>query len=297
MKLVLESFPYKAAQNLQDVGVSVNGNSYPTYSEQVVDGRFVYTKTYLPEYIANGIEYTVSGYSGSQIEVQTFNNLKSSYNPIELQVAYLSGDIYSNLDNYDISFFKYWYNQATVYSQKSVYKELSSLALYKPFSNSVGSIMLFTPTSESIQPTQLKTANVKVYDRVIESNILDDIRSEIDQAVKDANSSYSDNIANVASNSSSTTPHGGKLVVDANSNTRYQSASANYLNNLVGAYAQLMYWSPLYAYSTQNVELSTAPFFSANVEGTSVVVDNLNRKVSTQTPWMETVMLSAYPEK
>lgn len=278
-----------------DFSVSVSANSVlPTEQQTVADGRTTYVKTFAPKFIEGAVNYTVSGYSSVQKLIDEFNSLKSSYNPIELQANYLKTSVYEILQNQTIPFFIYWYDVVNTYSIPSVKNEIGSKALYQDFGDSVGYLMLYSASPESVTPTTLNTATVKPFNRILEASIPDDIRSVIEQAYKDVNQPYAENTVPVAGTAAPTTAHGSRLIVDSSNNSRYNSASGTYLSNLLNTYNQLMYLSPLYAISTQSVLLSVAPFFTTPIEGVSVVVDKFGNKVNSDQGWLEQVMLSAY---
>lgn len=290
---VLQSLPYKANKDLTTIGVTANGSTLPAYSQTVVGGQYVYTKSFTPKYLEGAINYGVSSQDVRQKQIRDYVNLGVGYDPIDTRVNYLSAIIYSELPSLEIPYFQYWYDVATIYSVKTIQQEVSTKDLYRTFGDSVGHIMLYTPTPETTYATALNATNVKPYNRTLASKIPDAIRDVIDDAYKDANSSYSENLANIASNASPTTAHGARLVVDVETNTRYPSTSSTYVSNLFATYAQLLYLSPLYANVTQSVALN-APYFNAAIGSANVIVDKLGNKVNTDYGWFEQVMLSAY---
>lgn len=294
---VLESLKYKLNQDLTTIGVSGNNASLPAYVQQLVNGRYIYTKTYTPEFLKGAVNYTVNGQDTPQKLIRDFIDLRSSYNPIELQANYLGTTIYDILPTLDITYFVFWYDQATTYSLTTVYSAVSSKQLYGPFSNSVGYLMLYTPSTETIAPINLATTDIKPYNRLVESTILSDIKASIDQGYKDANSSYAINTINIATGGSPTAAHGSRLVTDTSNDARYTGASSTYLSNLLNAYSILMYLTPLYATELQSVNFNSAPFFISTIEDESVVVDKLGNKVNTDFGWTEQVMFSAYTEE
>lgn len=291
---VLESLNYRSSK---DLSVSVSANSVlPTEQQTTANNRISYVKTFAPKFLEGSLNYTVSSYASAQELIGDFYSLKSSYNPIELQADYLKTTVYDTLPQQSIPFFLYWYDVTTVYSLPAVNTEIGAKDLYRAFSETVGYLMLYTQNPDTVTPTSLNTAEIKPYNRILESLIPDDIRASIEQAYKDTNAPYATNVVPVAGVVASTTAHGSRLVADTSNNSRYNSASSVYLTNLVNDYAQLMYLSPLYATSTQGATLSVAPFFTTFIEGSSVVVDKEGNKVSTDRGWLEQIMLSAYQE-
>lgn len=291
---VLESLKYKTNQDLT-VSETANNVVLPTYTQSIVNGRYQFTKSFSQDYIKGAVNYLVTNQDVAL--VRAYIDLKSSYDPLDYQIDYLSTTIYDKLPTLDIAWFIWWYDQVNTYGNNTLKKDLSSKALYGQFSDSVGEIALFTPTTESTTPITLNSADIKSYNRSVESSILDDIRATLDQSYKDVNSSYAANTVNVAGGVAPSTAHGSRLVVDAPSNTRYASATATYLTNLINQYKQLLYLSPIYAVESQAVVFSAAPYFSTTIEGTSVVVDKLGNKVNTNQGWTEQIMLSSYTEE
>jgi len=277
---VLESLRYKNSSDLTQIGVQSNNVTLPSYEQNIVNGRYQYSKTYAPEYLEGATNYNVIGYESSQTLIRDFISLRSSYNPTDLEVEYLSNVVYSKLTSVDIPYFIYWYDVVNVYSPKTIKDGVSAKALYGEFGDSVGTLSLYTPTSETVVPTSLGTSSVKAYNRVLEMLIADEIRETIDQAYQDVNVGYAENISALITIEDPSTAHGAKLVVDVNNTTRYNTVSSGYISALYSIYAQLMYLSPVYANPLQLVSFTTAPFFNSFIEGESVVVDKLGNKVS-----------------
>jgi len=288
----LESLQYKKNQDLTSVGVTVNGDSLPSYSVTQSDNRYVYTKLYTPQYLEGGVNYSVNNPNFSQI--QAYRNLKVGYDPLDQEIDYLENVIYGALQSLDIPFFNYWYDIATVYAPYTVQGQVSSKDLYRPFGDSVGYIMIYTATTETTVATTVNSADIKPYNRILEGKIPDILQTEILAAYKAANSSYAQNIANIASSSSSTTSHGDRLVVDQSNNTRYTSALSTYKTNLFNQYKQLLYLTPFYAMSTKTSSMVNAPFFNGLIGDSTVIVDKFGNKVSIDQGWSEQIMLSAY---
>lgn len=284
---VLESLKYRSSNDLTNIGVQGNNVLLPPYSQLLINGRYLYSKDYSQSYVI-----------GSSIEdiIDEIYDNTVCFNPIDVQIDYLGNKVYSTLATQKITDFIYIYDKVTIYSIDSIYSALSSKNNYRAFSDSVGTIALFENTTETVSPVNLATTNIQPYNRIVESLILDDIRSSIDHGYNDVNSSYTVNVVNVAATSTSLESHGGKLVVDAQSTTRYQNLTGGYIANLVNGYNQLMFLTPLYATSTQSSTLSTAPYFLSTIESQSVIVDKLGNKVSIDSGWNENIMLSAYHE-
>lgn len=294
---VLDSLKYKKQQDLTTINVSVNDGNLPTYSQQIVNGRYVYSNSFIPQFLEGTTNYTVSSQSTNQSLIRDYVNLKTSYDVIDYQVDYLKNTVYKSLSSLDISNFIYWYDVANIYSLKTVTSQVSTLTLFNTFSDLVGSISLFTPTTDSIVATSVYTTDIKPYNRTIESLINDDIRSTIDQAYKDVNSSYSANTVNIALGTSPDTSHGERLVVDSLNNTRYTSSSSVFIGLLYTLYGQLMYLTPSFATKLQQTQLPTEPFFTSTIENSAIVVDKFGNKVSIDSGWTEQIMFSAYSEE
>jgi hypothetical protein len=293
----LESLQYKKNQDLTTIGVVANNVTLPTYTQTQTGGRYSYSNTFIPQYLEGAVNYSVTNQTDNQKLIKDFVELKSTYSPVDYEVDYLGTTIYDKLPTVDIAFFVYWYDVVNTYSIPSITSELSSKALYGTFGDTVGYLMLYSPSPETVVATALNSSDIKPYNRTIESLIPDDLRASFDQAYKDSNSSYAENTTNIATGADPTTAHGSRLVVDVNNTTRYTSATSSYLSTLVSAYQQLMYLSPLYATMLQSTELTSAPFFTTTIEGGAVVVDKFGNKVNTNQGWSEMIMLSAYTEE
>jgi len=293
---VLDSLKYKTTTNLFDIGVSSNNFTLPTYTQSIIDGRYKYSNSYTPKYLEGVTNYNVDNQTSNKDTIRSYIDLKSSYNPTELIIDYIGTTIYNKLNSFDIQYYLYWYDVVNCRSTYTVQQELTSKSLYSTFSDSVGTLMLYTPTPETIYPTDLNTAKIQPYNRTIEPLIPENIKTLLSQSYNDVNSPYAENIINITNNSASSTSHGSHLVVDKNNNTRYTSISTNYINDLVSNYKQLMYISPLYAIMDGTVTFNQSPYYTSTICGSSVVVDKLGNKVSITQGWSELITLSAYPE-
>jgi hypothetical protein len=288
---VLSDLQYKIDKTLP-INVTANGNNYPSDSQQTINGRIQYNKSFLPKYVEDAINYTVLGLESNETLVQNYIDLKSSYDPIDLLTNYLSGTVYNALPQLNIPFYIYWYDQVNLFSDNTIFSLLSSQPLYQQFSNSVGSIMLYSDTEETVDSASY-TSSIKSYNRTIENLIQDSLRSSIDQGFADANGPYCFNISNLAGSGPSTSAHGQLLVADNSNTTRYQNASAGYLSLLLNNYMHLMYLTPFYVYSTQSASLSFVPYFTSNINGLSVIVNILGKKVDSDYGWYEQNLLEA----
>lgn len=288
---VLQDLQYKIDKTLP-INVTANGNNYPADSQQTINGRIQYNKSFLPKYVEGAINYTVLGLESNETLIQNYLDLKSSYNPIDLLTNYLSSTVYNTLPQLNIPFYIYWYDQVNLFSDKTILSSLSSQLLYEQFGNSVGTIMLYSATEETVNSANY-TSSIKSYNRTIENLIPDNLRNSIDQGFSDANDPYCINISNLAGSGPSTTAHGQLLVADNSNTTRYQNASAGYLSLLLNNYMQLMYLTPFYIYSTQNTSLSFVPYFTSNINGLSVIVNTLGKKVDSDYAWYEQNLLEA----
>lgn len=293
---VLDSLKYKTATNLFDIGVSSNNFTLPTYTQSIIDGRYKYSNSYTPKYLEGATNYNISNQTNNTDIIRSYVNLKSSYNPTELIIDYIGTTIYNKLHSFDIQYYLYWYDVVNYRSIHTIHQELTSKPLYGVFSDSVGALMLYTPTSETTYPTSLNTEKIQPYNRTVESLIPENIKTLLSQSYNDVNSSYAENIINIASNTDSSTSHGSHLVVDKNNNTRYTSISTTYISSLVSNYNQLMYISPVYAIMDGITTFNQSPYYTTTICGSSVVVDKLGNKVSITQGWSELITLSAYPE-
>ena len=293
---VLDSLKYKKSNDLFDIGVSSNNFTLPTYTQTIINGVYKYTNSYIPKYLESTNNYSVSNQIDDQTSIKSYIELKSSYNPTELIIDYLGKTIYDKLNSLDVQYYLYWYDLVNYRSTYTVQQELTSKPLYGSFSDSVGGLMLYTPTSETTYPTALNTTKIQPCNRVTESLMTESIKALLSQTYNDVNSTYSENINNIASNSDPSTSHGSRLVVDKNNNTRYTSTSTEYINKLFSEYEQLMYISPVYAVMYDTATFNQSPYYTTTICGSSVVVDKLGNKISTIQGWSELITLSAYPE-
>lgn len=278
----LKSQNYRTSKNL---GVSVTADLVTPAS------------AIAPKFLEGATNYTVVGFSSSQNLIRGLIDLKSGYNSIELQADYLKKTVYPTLSSATRPFFNYWYDVVNVYSLSAVKVEIGTKDLYRDFNETVGYLMLYSVTPETTNPGELDTASTKSINGSIRDLIPTDIMTEIELAYKHVNSPYADNVANIVGAGESTTAHGSRLIADTSNNTRYTGASTTYVENLSTEYGLLLYLSPIGGSTTLTGTFSAAPYFTTEIEGTSVIVDKQGNKVSTDQSWMEQPLLSAYSEE